>query len=213
MDRLLLRAVLVSSLLGGLAAKAQFMKSLVNTNAVVTWTHPPALGIPARRVAFAPVPGAEEAALVSDCSARLAGKVEVVDRERVAAAFRNLKLDPAGPLDEAGLRALGTALGGPVLLTLRIQVLRTDRTRRTLYPQPQTLQGSLGPGGFHLARTEVSLRATLQAADTATGRTFPTRTVTAPESPLFRQAAAECEHAKALREQGPLNSPTPPASP
>ena len=100
----------------------------------------------------------------------------------------------------------GAALGGPVLLALRIQDLSTERTRRTLHPQPQTRLGSLGPGGCHLARTEVSLRATIQTANTATGWRFPIRTVTArpfsertsprsqalfpPEGPLRERALA-----------------------
>jgi len=173
--------VLAALILAGAVApgRAQFMKALVNPNVEVTWTHPPSLGIPVRRVAFAPAADPGETALVAACTRDLAGagQVEVVDRDRVAAAFRDLGLNPAAPVDAAAARALGQALEGPVLITPRIQALRTDRTRRALLPQPQDERSSHGAGGFYLARTRVALRATIQAVDCATGRTFQTRTL------------------------------------
>lgn len=179
-------------------AQAQFMKNLVNPNVEVTLVHPPALGIPVRRVAFAPAASPAEEAQISACSAALAatGQVEVLDPGRVAAAFQALGLPPSGPGDAAAAKALGRSLGDPVLVIVRIQTLETARTR------PPAAGGSR----LHLARTRVALRATIRAADCTSGRFFPPRTVTArpfaekaapvpqlafpPEAPLRAKALA-----------------------
>lgn len=189
--------------LAAVPAPGQFLKNLVNANVQVDWTHPPALGVAVRRVALAPGASPDERELVAAIAADLArDRLEVLGPDRVAAAARDLGLDPAAPVDARTAQDLGRALGGDpaglVLVAVRIQQLQVVQVR--------TPPGPGSPGGFHRARTRVVLRATIQAVDAASGRAFPVRTLATrpsreraspmaqapfpPDAPVRREAMA-----------------------
>lgn len=175
MHRRLLPALLVAGL-AVLPAQAQFWDRLVNPDVEVTVNHPPALGIKAQRVAFAPVANRMAEDLVAACISDLAatGQVEIVDRGNLEKALAEQKLSNSGLIDESTAVAMGKLLGSPILLF--VKVLRADAKHVPL--QSSTASWTDKKGGYHpsvttyVSRTQVEYNATVQAIDLATGKVY-----------------------------------------
>jgi tetratricopeptide (TPR) repeat protein len=188
-------------LLGALAfpAPAQFWDTLFNPGVQVTLTHPPALGIKAKRVAFAPVDSAAAEDLVSACIADLAnsGEIEVLDRGNIEKVLKEQKFSNAGLVGEAHAVELGKLLGSPVLIFVKVPHARVRHI-----PLHSTKPAWTDQNGVHhplvttyVSKTQLDFNASVQAVDLATGRIYhqqriavaPTREVSsdhgAPEFP------------------------------
>lgn len=164
------------ALAAGTAARAQWLESLINPDVEVTLTHPPALGLKVKRIAFAPVqtPAADE--LVSACIADLTaeGQVEVLDRSNIEKVLKEQKFTNSGLVDEASAVELGRLLGSPVLLMVSVHNLKVTRTpHNTTKAEWKDSSGKVHPAvTTYVSRTQVDYSASIQAVDLASGKVY-----------------------------------------
>lgn len=161
-------SLLAAVLLAAAPLSAQFWSELANPKVDLHLHHPPDLGIPATRVAFAPARDPESRELLHQVEAELVrgGRIEVVDAGRVGHILRDLGLGPRSGLDPATLEALHRALGPAAYVVLDID--RMAFTRSTGSKESKDGKGVVTV--TRTAKNALDFIALLQAADLGQGR-------------------------------------------
>lgn len=169
-------SILITVMCATVPLSAQFWDKLLNPDVEVTLTHPPALGIKVKRVAFAPVSTHDADELVSVCISDLlaAGEIEVLDRANTSKTLAEQKFSNSVLADSASAVEMGRLLGSPVLLFVKVFSLKTSHT-----PLQRTTDGWTDKKGkyyppvtTYTSKTQVELSASVQAVDCATGKVY-----------------------------------------
>lgn len=169
-------SILVVGMCATVPLSAQFWDKLLNPDVQVTLTHPPALGIKVKRVAFAPVttPAADE--LVSVCISDLlsSGQIEVLDRANTDKTLSEQKFSNSVLADSASAIEMGRLLGSPVLLFVKVFSLKTTHIPLQSTSAAWTdKKGNYNPPvTSYTSKTQVELSASIQAVDCATGKVY-----------------------------------------
>jgi tetratricopeptide (TPR) repeat protein len=186
-ERLLVGALMLAAF-GGLLT-AQWRDRLGNPPIQVPLTHPPELGIEAKRVAFGPAGGPCSDQLIDALiSVFVKRNVEVIDRQHLNAILAEHNFSLSGYVDQKTAAELGKILGPAVLIFVKVQ--RCDTQKNSLTERRKTYDRNTPVVTVHISRTQAFVKGSIQAVDLATGRIFAAKTFEA--SPKQEYTAETC---------------------
>lgn len=158
-------------------SEAQFRDRMGNPAIPVTLTHPPSLGIQAKRVAFGTSSGPCADELVDMMKEDfLRNNVEVIDRENLNTLLNEHDLSLSGYVDQTSAARLGKILGPTALVFAKVQRCTAEKKplyeTRSVYREKRRINVRV-----NISRTQFFFRGSIQTVDLATGRIFSAKTI------------------------------------
>lgn len=176
MNRIVWALAMAGCIGTGRPMHAQFRDRASNPAISVALTHPPSLGIQAKRIAFGLAGGPCSDQLIDMLTEDFVrNNVEVIDREHLNALTKEHNFTLSGYVDQSSAAELGRILGPTALVFVKVQ--RCAPEKKSLYEDRRTYDKNNPTVRVNISRTQFFFRGSIQTVDLGTGRIFSAKTI------------------------------------